>query len=392
MPAPSDSSDDDLRDDREQESETGRFSLFGRLHIEASNAIFAVLLALAVVAIVLARAVPARSTTADVALQPALSVTSNVSAGAVVLDGDKVAGQFPLQVSPIQGKNDLTLQAPPFQPISCQFSWPAATLDRGPCHFLRRAPSAVVLSIVASIADLPATLQAQVKQAIATTLGTALPAQQAQIPEGQYYAVSESRQGMVVSAQATTTLTARLTFATNPNQISTPDTTLALSPLASSKEWYFDIALTIGWQFIQPDGSVAGSLSISSLLPAALTLTDQGFQSVAPAATPNGASISLPDYRSQALCEDPMQMLNAQLAIGGHQGQWATYLQAARGIDGCLIDLVSADASSAGTPTDPGSGPLFIGRFGVLLAANAQAHAILPDLPIAPAAEIAAVS
>jgi hypothetical protein len=51
-------------------------------------------------------------------------------------------------------------------------------------------------------------------------------------------------------------------------------------------------------------------------------------------------------------------------------------------LQGCEIQAVTADGASAGR---------FVCRFGVLLAADAQAHAAFPDLPLAPSGEVAAV-
>ena len=51
------------------------------------------------------------------------------------------------------------------------------------------------------------------------------------------------------------------------------------------------------------------------------------------------------------------------------------------GVEGCLISLQVNDSDG-----------LFLWRFGVLLAADDGAHAMLPDLPIALPEAIAAVS
>jgi len=61
------------------------------------------------------------------------------------------------------------------------------------------------------------------------------------------------------------------------------------------------------------------------------------------------------------------------------------------GVEGCKLELDIPNTKPSATP-DPFMPPLFLWRFGVLLAADANAQTFLPSLPLASPAELAAVS
>src|SRR5262249_10129578 len=92
------------------------------------------------------------------------------------------------------------------------------------------------------------------------------------------------------------------------------------------------------------------------------------------------AEPNLAQEMQYALCSVGSAILYSKL-LGGRPANFnSPNALSNRGVEGCLL---SAQLSEQEHGT-------FLWRFGALLAADAGAHTLLPDLPIAPQAEVAA--
>jgi len=128
-------------------------------------------------------------------------------------------------------------------------------------------------------------------------------------------------------------------------------------------------------------GVVADSASWDTQLPASLLLAydaQQGW-TVDQRGSPQLAGFDLAAGLAQTVCNVDVSELSTAA-----QQQGDTLLSAVHDsrVEGCEFALQTAQGTNVGH---------FIWRFGVLLAVDGPAHALLPALPVAPPIELAAV-
>ncbi len=370
---------------------THRIPLRQWIRGHSDNAIFAILIVLALVVVALPHLSFTPATTSNVSTRPELAVFANVSTGTIIFNGTQFTGDFPLSIAPRAGTNTLTLRTPPFNPITCRFDWTGGRVLSGPCTLTVQRENQ--LNIQVSASDLPVALQAQVQQLTTSTFAQQVPVQQGIVPSGQYYTVNQGSTGSVGSARATMDLAARLSVTPDPQGIIASTVIFpGASPIAGIVVWYIDIPFNFTWQFSQPDGTVVSTSFSGSAMPATLQLTATGVSALNLLSAPNAPTYTLAAFMPQVLCGNVEQQLSLALAAIGQKQQWGQSPHSAPGLAGCQITLLASATYTSGIPPAPSTtSPQFIGRFGVLLAANATAHALLQDVPMASAAEVAAV-
>ena len=151
---------------------------------------------------------------------------------------------------------------------------------------------------------------------------------------------------------------------------------------AASEEWGVVAHVALSWRYTVPHGSVIigptdqqhDTIDAGVLLH----ITWQHGWRVAPLNVPRTANAAIFDSPICQAAQDAIWLANMQLS--GWEG---TSLPAADGAEGCLIQGRVWTGQSTGY--DPPANLLY--RFGVLLAANDEAHHAFPTLPVADASE-----
>lgn len=338
------------------------------------------------------------ATPTPVPLGPVL-LLSNVSYGTVTLNGTRLAGPTPLVATFRRGLNTVTLTAPPFRPRTCHVQWPGRQNDGG-CdfpttvglpHSVAGRPVSPVLIVVLPFGpdDLPSAAQAQALAAVTDALRSAPP--QTRALAGEYIATGQDARGAVISQRTTVTLQATLLVeATSVNYFGdvfcgdpacVPVGNATTGQRAGQSEWVVSADMTLHWQFSSSAGVVASSAYWSAQLPASLLLTydaQQGW-TFDQSGTQQLAGFGLPAALAQAICTVDSTVLSS--AAQQHGDTILSPLHD-NGVEGCELEVQTSQGTEAGH---------FVWRFGVLLAADGPAHALLPALPLAPASELAAV-
>lgn len=342
---------------------------------------------------------------------PGLLVESNVNYGTLTLNGKRISGTLPLVVKPHPGENTLTFSAPPFNPHTCRLHWPdiqdivTEGCDRGSSTGATIQGQTLgeiqFIQLDLSGDDLPPDLQTAALGALTQALdGVRF---KTTVPAGDYIATGRNDQGRITSVRAATSMHAELSFTlTPPGQpgvhtcggilCGTPGGEFSGGQSTQAHLWSLFVPITTHWQFDDDSGSQVASADEPLESSNQLNLSYDsatGWQVTEPNASPLSAS-PLDDVLRANLCASSNAALTAsiqtrQLTIGQYSDH---------GVEGCLIVAAPGGiliTSGPGTPPPPDDGQ-FVWRFGVLLAANATAHALAPDLPLAPPDEIKTVA
>jgi hypothetical protein len=337
------------------------------------------------------------------------NIFSNVSFGTVTLNGQRLRGAPPISFSTlVPGPNTLTLDAPPFPRATCTIFAIGASTEGGtayqatsPCR-ITGGDGHLDIVIDESGTSLPPTVAARALDTL-RELAVQFPPKEATVPVGEYYATGLDASGAISYARATQPLTARLDFAANTSGIAqgtlpsrstfaVGSTCLELQcdgpefqgPIGDSA-WLVNEPLLLQMRFLTQDGTVMGALSIPADEPLTFALAyrrDGTWQSVN-SVRDYGVTIIAPDECATGANLLFVRLQAAQVPSSG----LAFSFGAARDmLGGCRISVSSGygtTASIAGT---------YIWRFGVLLAADSDAQALLPALPLAPPSAIRATS
>ena len=366
--------------------------------LQVSGILALIALALGIIANQLARAQPPAPPSETVAASHPVVLVSNVSFGVVTLNGTRLRGAPPVLLPLRQGRNQITLSAPPFAPRSCQLSWSSSELkDTGDCvaegrfHSVRIdgqfiEPDLVVVLIV-SATDLSPALGASARQAIIgalaqVRLGTVNMGPDEFLATGGFFPQEVTTEPTVGSVQAS------IGFAL-PNQ--SPDTnvlsdcpelicvgTPLMSQIATPDlHWAVTLGAGYRWTYTDVHGTVVASSLYYPLGPPAsvqvmLVAQPAGGWAVVGAITPDGSVDATFGSWNDLLCAAGMDVLQA--ITQAYRG-YVNVIQN-RGITGCELLLRAVDSPATGR---------FIWRCGVLLAADQSAHASLPGATGTPA-------
>jgi hypothetical protein len=390
-------------------------NLVGRRHSARRRylqTVLVLLTLLVVVGAVLVSNVPGRlqhlagspTATSPVVVDGPVLLLSNASYGIVRLNGRALTGSPPLVVALARGDNTITLDAPPFRTRTCHIYWPDPESLTGSCVIWSLLSASIsvrdqivdpglIITLLLGDNDLPAAMQVAVHGAITQALSQVH--LHTTVRPDEYVATGRDNTGAITSIRAATPLEADATFALPSGQdVITPAPCgsalcAALSPgggvgAVAQQQWIVQVRATLSWSFVGIDQPLLRSAdylpALSSLWVIRIALTYDRFSGwqVAPGSTQAFGGPELEQDLGRALCGAGV---NELLLVARSRGDLLSSYDT-HGVEGCTIELK--------TSTDGMSDGRFIWRFGVLLAADARAHAALPALPLAPPEEIAA--
>lgn len=344
----------------------------------------------------------------------AISFDSHV--GSVTFNGKTYHQSFALQLA--AGKYSFTWHGEPFEPITCTatvpFSLPQDTCD--PYEYVSpETPNSESITFFPNFSYLSAREQAALLQQIQAALAT-LKASQTVLP-GESYALFSPTTQLTSIVEVTSPLQATLSFHldTDPHstrQCGQNDGECGLNGLdcrvfctsvedyaqstATAFRWHVVAVLYPSWDYTTLDGKTVGTGQPDSTSDVTgtehsvhldltwnraadtwhVSLPIQSLSSSGGLVSPSFTGIDIACANAQELTtasygvtkQTPATTLTWKFAIGSNRAA------------GCL--------AVARSDTDPHAAPAyFLYRFGVLLAANAQAHSYFPDFPLADASE-----
>ena len=341
-----------------------------------------------------------------------VALDSNVTFGTMTFNGKTLTDPLPHLVSPRDGTNTMTLNAPPFLPVTCQFTWSGqqiashawttsvSTSNSNTCSYSTGSAISIVakgqtVSVTTVIAlalnsdNLPPDLQESAFEAVKSAISSAQ--LHTTVPVGQHYATGLDSKGNILSRQATTPLRADLVFPSPASLGGCGNTPLCATQLdpqrdrgSASAVWAVSYVPNLQWQFTLPSGAHVVSPLVQS--PQTAIEMALAYDPVAgwrvtwddPALSGNSALYA---QLQGTVCNSGTNVLLNLLPQHG-QNNGVGY-QGGNSIEGCALQVTTSTGATLAT---------FTWRFGVLLATDKKAHALLPSLPVASAAEIAAVN
>ncbi len=344
--------------------------------------------------------VPASSASNTSAIQVVVA-TNITTAGVFTVNGRKRSERMAVSFTPRDGDNTVVLTAPPFVPRTCHFRWSdrqiAAT--NGQCQtagnsFVSDNTGIHSLADEITMPLLPSDLPAAQQRAATDAIGRLASAPQTiTVPKGDYYALGIGTGGTILSQRAATPLTA--TFTTLPDLVSLEPIALFLlngigrMPRLPDHAWLLRANMIGSWQFTTANGAATGgieaAISIIQQTEFALDYTLPSLPQV-PFDLYGGSF----DPSNSIPCAAGLQVLQQifpNMFSPQPPGDCVD-----RGLAGSAFSLVVSASNGIQGATTDSTPPRFIYRFGVLLAANAEAHIAVPTLPQAPADEIIAVT
>ena len=296
----------------------------------------------------------------------------------------------------------LAINAAPFATHTCAFHWRnQAVRDlQGACqeqpdqHYSSDLSHVVVITMGFTLHDLRPAQYTQIQQALHQAIEFAPPIN---VPPGNYYAAGQRTDGTVIPAVATEPLLASrgqgINLAGAHSDGALPDLShITAMPPAGQMLLAFPQASDV-WRFTTLAGQEVGHLALAQ------TCADRAI-SVDLATFAITAAPFIPAATSCPLVQDCWEgdmLLHANISLA-HLSYVILINQAPKteSRTGCALDILQITPASDPTtsPLTPTAAvlPRVLFRFGVLLAANDAAHTLLPDLPIAPFAELADVA
>ncbi len=311
---------------------------------------------------------------------------SNIEPVVAIVDGVRHAmtGGYPSAIVALgRGRHVIQFVAPPFATKACAIDVPGgATGGDHSCAFAlefvtgnggtRLGLSTVTISCDFVLGDLSLATQASVQGQIARLYAD----QQLRftVPAGDYFVTGVDQNNHIISQRATISLVASVTFTPDTRQFIIVGPTLP-QPAPELIMLINDITLTDVVTWSAADAAGHTYRAVFTAIPDSFTLG----LSAEGDATVQLESVALDACQFTTLSSDLLSPVpNKTLAILNQ-----SYLPS-RGSAGCAL-RVYAIAGNAHYAA------IFLSRFGVLLAANADASALAPDLPVAPPDEVRAV-
>jgi hypothetical protein len=316
-------------------------------------------------------------------------LVSNINFGSVTINHHPQHGTFPIVFMLHHGASStITINAPPFQPRSCVVSYaedPAQSTTPTCAVWLDSGTVVYTVVIDFTAADLPPEQQEQVT----TLLAHSITAQQtSRVPAGSYIATRLTPDDSITSQRTATSLQATAFLSASATGMVSSSCRWLTCPLYhdlqssgpySGKVWAVNVPVALRWRFPTASGRVLGDVSYPAAGTVLVLLADRPSAGWSLSSQSAFAPFNTPDALSTLDCGTGAQLLQQQLPLGMSVSWSASNGQA---LTGCQWVAQTYTNAKQGT---------FIWRFGVLLAADKAAHRLLPTLPIAPQAEIAAV-
>lgn len=355
----------------------------------------------------------------------ALIVTSNFNSGTVTLNGKKLAGTVPLLVRLNLGENTITFSAPPFHDKTCRVTLLAqADPNSGQrtqaaganCAINTQEPAIRFQGIAVpngylgfqlTGADLPNDLRNTAENALWLKLGN-LPA--LQVPAGDYYATGTTTTGRITSVRAAVPLLATPALVrSNSTQNGPSCSNLGCAgPPALPDQgggstpagiWLIGDSVAAGWRFTTQSGALVATSAFrdAGAVAVGMTYSSTAGWSVAEG-SPGPFIVDLQTQVISASCQSGFTVLQTLIEKSSLAGQQLSFSQGG-GVfgpptlqtDGCAISVEEQNSNPLSPTTSPKEYGHYVWRWGVLLAADAQARTLFPSLPVAPQSEITAV-
>jgi hypothetical protein len=334
-----------------------------------------------------------------------VNIYSNVSYGSVTLNGQRLHDSPPLSVAALQpGPNILTLDAAPFPQVTCTVNAIGASSGAGsayqasaPCE-IQGESDGISIFITLTGENLPPTAAARALDTLRIAVSQ-LPTESTTVPAGEYYATGIDATGAITYARATEPLLAGLVYTANTAHATTggrPRTAsftfgppceelncpgYAFPAPAGVSAWMVSEPVLLNMRFQTPDGRDQGVVTLAGAEPQQFALAyraDGTWQTVNFGPTVAATPVLSNECATGAnLLIAQVQAVYGSIPAFGFGGGKST-------LEGCAITTTMAASG--------GSASVFIWRFGVLLAADASAHALLPALPLAPPSAIQAMA
>jgi hypothetical protein len=333
-----------------------------------------------------------------------LLLTSNVNYGALTINGQTRQATLPLLMKVLNQSYDISLAPAPLRPISCHLTFAHGGVDT----FSTNAPGrcwagqssyqvsdsttnshAFIFEVNLSFAagNLPG---GQIQQINGLVSQHVTAQQDVTIPVGSYFATGITADGTITSQQsggllqATATLLPSATDAQFGFDCGEPicpgDLDWHTLSQLVGQVWVVSVPVALHWRVNTAAGKTISDVSFPTAETIDFFLTYDAAQGWRIVEQSGVATASLADELANLNCSTALLLLQPQLTRDN-----PTLTESFnRGIEGCEIIVRQNGENGAYL------GKL-IWRFGVLLAGDDQAHALLPALPLAPPDEVAAV-
>jgi hypothetical protein len=331
-------------------------------------------------------------------------LVSNVTYGQVSINGQLQAMAPPLALSiPEHSAITITLEAPPFQTHTCTFQLPSKVDNTYDC-MLESAPSESM--IVHGVSIHPAALlgiffqfgefssgseaeqESQVEQTFSAIDQAVSRSFQFPAPAGSYVATGFQDYWQLTSERTLAPLVGELLFGRSQDfsLASQPPSTVPCllfcpvplipgsTPLPVGRVWALSVPVAIHWRFATASNQVVGDAQFPSESSTQVSLTyhpDTGWL-VSPQMVADTITAQVPMVNCATGAALLQFYVGIQLRIQPSQHQ---------SLAGCKLNLEQADGTEAH----------FIWWFGALLALDAQSHAAVPEAPLVPPEELAAL-
>ncbi len=335
--------------------------------------------------------------------------------GALTIDGTRVdsspvpsKGGFFVSLALARGRHTLVYSATPFPELRCRVSVPAVPDDTCPPEDANLAQSQGVFNGSVRVLDLQATLThlpSEQYQALAQAVQAALVFPSGAVAPGDHYAQAD---GTVVVA--TGALHAALLISLNTDQGTTSRITINGVPCdtlctvesyvgpfqASQGSWGLLANVQAAWQYTDAVGHVVQTTPVTTRIPG-----QTGPQTGTPlleyisarwdgawSVTVDNVAITLSN-----ICEADIEQLASMIGnLGPNSPGLGFGSQVGRSpSDGCLLTVEQAPTSS-GTPYTQQQLGSVLDRYGALVAADAGARRLFPQLPLPSANERALIA
>jgi hypothetical protein len=291
------------------------------------------------------------------------------------------------------GENLLRMAGVPFTPFSCQIAWPFAYGNQrcqgnGTVNLSGVAGPLASINAFVTFDDLPAAQQRAFATFITNTLATSLPAP-LRVAPGEFTLTNDAAtQGMPLVSQTTAPLGAQ-PLVTQIAQRYCQEA-ICVQPVfmpdfqASGAGIAFRIPIDVGWRFTTPSGSQRDLWLTTAAQPVFLDplvfaySTERGWWTW----TDGDPQQLIAQEIGGDFCQVGINALTQALPT-----QTVILTQYPNPVAGCLL-AVQDGQEPRGAADVLGT---FAERYGALLAVDAGAHTLLPQLPIAPPAEVAAI-
>jgi hypothetical protein len=324
---------------------------------------------------------------------PTLTILSNVTYGTITIDGQVVRGSPRVIHMTRQPPYTVTLTAPPFRPLTCHFP-DTSSLAPGafdPCldggEFAVNQQPTRTIQMLFTLADLPPDQQQQIKALVPQMIAIQ---QTLDVPAHSTIVTSVNADGTANTRQMSEPLRASVSLVPEvqpqyygvscDGPVCVGFTSMsAPGDSVNGNFWEISTSVALRWRFTTASGQVVSDVTFSPdpamqqlfLSYAAATGWQPQFTSPA----------TLSQELTQQVCPTGTQVLLGEQLRYLSGEDWNETVLHDQGIAGCALELTMNNV-------DQGH---FVWRFGALLAADANAHHLLPALPVASPADLAAV-